>query len=380
MSTTQTTTTTVMVTTQPTAPSMNSHQSNASPLPLPKPSSSHNATSPDGGSTCSSSGSSTTHKGHNFIPKKAILGHKSSSYNLGKLPPPRKSLLTQCIYLLSNLFATVVTLMASVMLLFALSHAAHVLEDASTYLAVVCPVTSFLLFFSPFGVVKTAISKNSAEALPVKLFVVQSLANLLAIDYGLKVQNLPVVVTNTIGVLLQVTWLSSHHYITRRNSRWHRFALSIALGVGVVFYMCSFADERIVGVGVFVANFMLFGTPVLQLGEVLATRKSDGIPFAISLAMVITNACWSVYGLLVEDVVLWLPSVLGYLLSVFQLLIIAWCHSYLPFDITFLALVFPSPKDTSGDKTPKQVLVKALPPATMLKRFAEHERDQVNEP
>merc|ERR1719261_2358796 len=52
----------------------------------------------------------------------------------------------------------------------------------------------------------------------------------------------------------------------------------------------------------------------------------------------LSNALWSLYGCLIKDMVVTLPSVLGYLLCGFQVLLLLWCHSKLPFDLGFLLL------------------------------------------
>lgn len=45
---------------------------------------------------------------------------------------------------------------------------------------------------------------------------------------------------------------------------------------------------------------------------------------------------WTLYGHFIEDIVVHLSSVLGFILSTFQLLVIAWCRHVLPFDLGWL--------------------------------------------
>merc|ERR1719158_2393476 len=83
-------------------------------------------------------------------------------------------------------------------------------------------------------------------------------------------------------------------------------------------------------------NLVLFASPLTKLGEILRTRNSTSLPIAMTTMFFSSNAMWTIYGHLIEDMVVHLSSVLGFILSTFQLLVIAWCRHLLPFDLGFL--------------------------------------------
>jgi uncharacterized membrane protein len=60
----------------------------------------------------------------------------------------------------------------------------------------------------------------------------------------------------------------------------------------------------------------------------------------MSVVMLITNIAWAVYGLLLEDVFVFLPSLFGFVITVFQILVSAWCNGYLFYDLTFLKWLY----------------------------------------
>jgi solute carrier family 50 (sugar transporter) len=82
--------------------------------------------------------------------------------------------------------------------------------------------------------------------------------------------------------------------------------------------------------GVFV-SILLMGSPLSTVTTVLKEKKTDSMPFETSFTAFLNSLSWSLYGyLIVDDLMLWLPAVIGLLLATFQLTL-------------FIFFGFPSP-------------------------------------
>jgi len=178
-----------------------------------------------------------------------------------------------------------------------------------------------------------------ASHLPMLVFKAQASCNVLSIAYGLQIANAAVLITNLFGLACQILFLAGDHYIRAADSHWLPFALktSIVLNGGIV--LARSAPINLLGQAITIFNIFLYSCPLMNLGTVLRTRNSSPFPAFMVGINVVNNALWSIYALLIEDVVVLMPSMVGYACSVFQVLLILWCRGRLPFDLGFLLLV-----------------------------------------
>ena len=68
--------------------------------------------------------------------------------------------------------------------------------------------------------------------------------------------------------------------------------------------------------------------PLSSTKQVLMTRSTQGLPFILILATVCATALWTCYGALIEDYVVIIPNLLGFLLSTAQLSLFALYPSH----------------------------------------------------
>merc|ERR1719494_442592 len=111
----------------------------------------------------------------------------------------------------------------------------------------------------------------------------------------------------------------------------------IMLNVGLA--TCTALPLSILGSIITICNLVLFASPLLKVVQILATRDGSMLNVPITAMMAISNAIWSGYAMLIHDQVIFLPSFIGYLLSVFQVILVLWCHQKLPYSLDFLKVV-----------------------------------------
>jgi uncharacterized protein with PQ loop repeat len=96
--------------------------------------------------------------------------------------------------------------------------------------------------------------------------------------------------------------------------------------------------------------------------------NSASIPLVMSIVMLIANASWAVYGILLEDVFVFLPSIFGFCITVFQLLVSAWCNGVLFYDLAFLKWMYAGYQPVDGDDSSQ------TPPLPVSRRSSSEQR------
>jgi uncharacterized protein with PQ loop repeat len=219
-------------------------------------------------------------------------------------------------------------------------------------LSLVCPAVTMTQFISPIPVVLDALRKMDVQNLPVPVFQSQSACNILGLSYGIRIQNVVVLANNMFGLGCQIAFLGSYHYVQAGNDQWLGFATKLALLFNVMLYTCTqLISINLLGQITTAVNVILFAAPLAKLGIILKTRNATSLPTAMTVISAISNAVWTLYALLIDDLIVLLPSLLGFMLSFFQVLVLLWCFHILPFDLSFLLL----PCRASAAKTGKKV-------------------------
>mmetsp|Transcript_74011 Transcript_74011/g.239272 ORF Transcript_74011/g.239272 Transcript_74011/m.239272 type:complete len:322 (-) Transcript_74011:121-1086(-) len=212
-------------------------------------------------------------------------------------------------------------------------------QTFTTILSIACPLVTMVQFVSPTPVVMDAIRKMSSSSLPTPVFQSQAACNILGLAYGIQIANGAVLITNMFGLGCQILYLASDHYVRSPNSGWLFFAVKLCVLFDLGLYVfATVAPINTLGHTITVFNIILFAVPLTKLGSILRTRNASSLPTAMTCISVVNNAVWSLFGLMIEDIVVLFPSVLGFCLSSFQVLVILWCQGSLPFDLGFLLL------------------------------------------
>eukprot|EP00403_Amphidinium_massartii_P021658 CAMPEP_0178396178 /NCGR_PEP_ID=MMETSP0689_2-20121128/13597_1 /TAXON_ID=160604 /ORGANISM="Amphidinium massartii, Strain CS-259" /LENGTH=278 /DNA_ID=CAMNT_0020016849 /DNA_START=96 /DNA_END=929 /DNA_ORIENTATION=+ len=219
------------------------------------------------------------------------------------------------------------------------------LDKASvvSFLELLCPVMQIGLMISPLPIVFDAVRRLNVQDLPLQVFQSQAACNVLGVAYAIQVSNSAVLVTNMFGLLCQTFYLSGEHFVRTSNTGWFWFSAKLSLIFNAGVYICiDRLPLGILGKAITVGNVILYASPLAKLGAVLKTKNASSIPTAYTVVACINNAIWSVYALLLPDMVIFLPSFLGFQLACFQMILILWSKQRLPFDLGYLLLICSS--------------------------------------
>lgn len=212
-------------------------------------------------------------------------------------------------------------------------------EGLKMFLSGVCPLITMSQFISPTPTVMEALRKLDVGTLPTPVFISQSACNIISMAYGIRIQNKVVLASNLFGLGCQIMYLSSNHFVLAANGGWFHYVSKLQLIYCASLYVCTeVLSLELLGQIITLFNIVLFAAPLSALGTILRTRNASSLPTAMIAISCLSNAVWSLYALLIKDMVVLLPSILGFLLCLFQVLVLLWGYHVLPFDLGFILL------------------------------------------
>ena len=265
---------------------------------------------------------------------------------LGSSCHPRSILMISKLKAFSSLFTTTTLLIASVIVL----HQTHEysssrIEESTrlSVLAMLCPILSILCYISPISSVVEMLRHSDDSQFPIAVILAQACQNIASAAYGLQIDNGPFFLSSAVGLMFQVLWLTAWYFVVKMTKSYRSVLVHPALAalLAVLFISCSvyvltLVSRDYVGVLSCLLTLLLCISPLATLGLVVRSRNSASIPIPMSVVMLATNAAWAVYGILLEDNYVFLPSLFGFVITVFQLIVTAWCGGLLFYDLTFL--------------------------------------------
>lgn len=213
---------------------------------------------------------------------------------------------------------------------------------------IICPVLSIFTYIAPVVSVIAMVREKSSSQFPIGVIQAQAFQNITCAAYGIHIASEPFFLSSAIGLIFQLIWITVWLSFKRRQLKTsclkicHPVVVSLGLTILIIIsvHILSNISRDVVGVLCVVMSFLLCVSPLLTLGIVVRSRNSASIPFFMSLVMLLSNAAWTIYGFLLKDAYIILPSVFGFIITVFQILVTAWCSGFLFYELAFLQLIY----------------------------------------
>ena len=265
---------------------------------------------------------------------------------------------------LYSVLVTLVLLIISVLLL----HQTHQVSSQyvhrttlMNFLAILCPLLSISTYISPVGSVISMVKNHDDSDFPIEVIAAQTANNVACAAYGLQIADEPFFLSSFVGLAFQFVWLTMWFWVVSRRSdrrlacnldRMNPVLFSVSLGsvLSSSIFALTLVDKNFNGTACVVLTFLLGISPLAKLGSVIRQRDTSSIPVPMSAVMLFTNIAWAMYGVIVEDSYIVIPSVFGFVICVFQLIVAAWCNEFLFYDLTFLVWLFKTRQTVTSSK------------------------------
>ncbi|KAG4954569.1 hypothetical protein AAZX31_14G149700 [Glycine max] len=207
-------------------------------------------------------------------------------------------------------------------------------ETLRMVVAVIGNVASVSLYAAPTVTFKRVIRKKSTEEFSCMPYIIALLNCLLFTWYGLPVvsnkwENLPLVTVNGVGILFELSYVLIYIWFSTPKGK-VKVAMT-AVPVLIVFCVIAivsafvFPDHRhrkllvgSIGLGVSIA---MYGSPLVVMKKVIQTKSVEFMPLPLSFCSFLASVLWLTYGLLIRDIFVAGPSLIGTPLGILQLVL-----------------------------------------------------------
>ncbi|KAM5563925.1 bidirectional sugar transporter SWEET9 [Rosa sericea] len=190
-------------------------------------------------------------------------------------------------------------------------------------------VGSFLVYLAPIPTFYWIYKKKSTYGFPSLPYSVALFSAMLTLYYAfLKTNSMIIIAINSLGILIETGYLVLFMIYAPPKSRIFTakfLGLFNVLGFGLI-VLCTclipndFLRLKIVGWVTIVFNVGVFAAPLTILKHVIKTKSCEFMSFSLSLSLTLCAVLWFFYGLLIRDLFIAAPNVLGFIFGIVQMM------------------------------------------------------------
>ncbi|KAJ1297148.1 hypothetical protein BS78_01G355700 [Paspalum vaginatum] len=188
-------------------------------------------------------------------------------------------------------------------------------------------ILSFLVILAPVPTFYRVYKKKSTESFQSVPYVVALLSAMLWLYYALLSMDVLLLSINAIACVIESVYLAIYLVYAPRDAMAFTLKLLCSMNMGLFGAMVAFLQSCVEGqrrvsiAGGVGAAFALavFVAPLTIIRQVIRTKSVEFMPFWLSLFLTISAVVWFFYGLLMKDVYVAMPNVLGLLFGLAQM-------------------------------------------------------------
>ncbi|CAF2161502.1 unnamed protein product [Brassica napus] len=196
-------------------------------------------------------------------------------------------------------------------------------------------ITSFFVSLAPTPTFYVIYKKKSSEGYQCIPYVVSMLSSMLWIYYAMtKKRNVLIRITiNTFSFFIQICYVSffTVYAPKKEQTLTVKFVLVVdVFAFGFIFFPTYFLLDgkqrvEILGYICMVFSLCVFAAPLGVIRKVIKTGSVEFMPFGLSFFLTLSAVMWLIYGVLVKDINIMVPNVMGIILGVLQM-ILYWIY------------------------------------------------------
>ncbi|KAJ9180285.1 hypothetical protein P3X46_008552 [Hevea brasiliensis] len=210
------------------------------------------------------------------------------------------------------------------------------MASAGFIIGIIGNIISFFVFTSPIKTFWEVVKKKSTEDYEAFPYIITLLGTSLWTFYGiLKPGGLLVVTVNGIGAFFQFIYVTLFLIYAPKNKKVKAAKLVALLNVGflgaviTVTLLAMHGKLRLTFVGLICVGMttIVYGSPLSVMKTVIKTKSVEFMPFLLSFSLFLNAGIWLIYAAVVRDFYMTVPSVLGVMLGIIQLILYAMYKS-----------------------------------------------------
>ncbi|KAG4999571.1 hypothetical protein AAZX31_08G074800 [Glycine max] len=194
-------------------------------------------------------------------------------------------------------------------------------------------VISFMVYLAPLPTFYRIYKKKSTEGFQSLPYLVALFSSMLWLYYAsLKPADATLLITiNSLGCVIEIVYIVMFTIYATKDARNLTVKLFMVMNVGsfalifLVTYFAIHGSLRVQVVGWVCVSIAVgvFAAPLSIVAQVIRTKNVEFMPFNLSLFLTLSAVMWFFYGLLLKDICIAIPNILGFTLGLLQMLLYA---------------------------------------------------------
>ncbi|KAH7857991.1 hypothetical protein Vadar_018683 [Vaccinium darrowii] len=191
-------------------------------------------------------------------------------------------------------------------------------------------IISFMVYLAPVPTFYRIVKKKSTEGFQSLPYLVALFSSTLWIYYAsLKPNAFLLISINSVGCAIETLYIALYIAYAPKKSRMLTVTLLTVVNFGVfslVVLFSHFLEKgssrlQLVGWICLAVSAGVFAAPLSIMGQVIRTKSVEFMPFTLSFFLTLNAIVWFFYGLLLKDLYIALPNVLGFVFGVLQMVL-----------------------------------------------------------
>ncbi|KAL5791549.1 hypothetical protein ACOSP7_000143 [Xanthoceras sorbifolium] len=191
-------------------------------------------------------------------------------------------------------------------------------------------IISFLVGVAPLPTFYQIYKKKSSEGFQSVPYVIALLSAMLWMYYALlKTEALFLITINSFCCVIQTAYIAAYLFYAPKKDRILTLKLLLlfnVFGFGTIalltFFLANGTNRlKILGYICMAFSLSVFVAPLCILRKVIRTKSVEFMPFTLSFFLTLGAVTWFLYGLLIKDLNIALPNVLGFIFGVLQMVL-----------------------------------------------------------
>ncbi|KAK5578553.1 hypothetical protein RB653_008225 [Dictyostelium firmibasis] len=205
-------------------------------------------------------------------------------------------------------------------------------EMLMTFVQLSATIITITLFIMPLKTIRIIIDRQNVGTVAGLQFISSTLNCFLWVSYALLTSNTTMLFVNSIGMMFSIYYVVNYwKNITQiRVSRDYLKKVMIACVLAITIISISYynttddLDTRISRLGFLssVVCVLMFASPLEKMANVIQSRNSEGMIQSVAILSLLCGLSWTLFGLLLNDIYVYLPNILASILSFVQLTLI----------------------------------------------------------
>ncbi|KAI5079604.1 hypothetical protein GOP47_0005083 [Adiantum capillus-veneris] len=230
-------------------------------------------------------------------------------------------------------------------------------------------ITSSLVFASPLVTFYGIIKKRTTESFSPVPYITCMLSQALWTYYGIiKPKGLIIASISGVGFIFMMCYLGIFVIFASMPNRMYALKLLtlsltsfVALFLGTFFGSHDRTRLTIVGFLCAINSVCMFASPLCVMKKVITTKSVEFMPFFLTLSLFANGGTWATYSIIVRDLFMGVPSGLGFLFGVAQLLLYFCYYKKIPKEVNDTKLCFEPVKPPSKGQQPSMEKLEEYP-------------------